>query len=395
MSSPIWNLGPDREGRSVGVVGETIAESLPTAALHLDCSGARIQPGGINAHTHLYSGLAALGMPAPEPKPQGFLQILEQIWWRLDRALNAQSLRAAARLYVAEALLAGTTCLIDHHESPELIEGSLDVLAEVCEELGMRALLGYGATERNGGRAEADRGLAECRRFLREGAGGLLRGAVALHASFTVSDPTLRAAGELCREFAAPLHIHLAEDAADVVDAQSRGYGGPLERLLAQDVPLEGAILAHGVHLQPTQVQQAEAAGAWLIHNPRSNQNNGVGYAAALRMSDRVALGTDGFPAEMDAEAQALESQDQVRRTAYAEAARQLVGGIFGCSLRADLRPGSTADLCVVDDQGCRFVLVAGQLVVREGKLTRASIEEIRAIAAESAPQLWQEMEKY
>ncbi|MGQ0723358.1 MAG: amidohydrolase family protein, partial [Candidatus Eiseniibacteriota bacterium] len=120
----------------------------------------------INAHTHIYSALAPLGMPLPTRSPANFLEILERVWWRLDRALDEASLRASARLYAAESLRFGTTTLIDHHESPGFIEGSLDVIADACQAAGVRALLCYGATERNAGRDEAKRGLAECRRFL-------------------------------------------------------------------------------------------------------------------------------------------------------------------------------------------------------------------------------------
>src|SRR5512143_3781295 len=132
--------------------------------------------GFVNAHTHLYSGLAPLGMPKPQPPPANFLEILERVWWPLDRALDEATLRAAARYYVAEALLRRTTALVDHHESPNFIEGSLDVLADACQELGMRAVLCYGATERNGGRQEARRGLAECRRFIEANTRPLIRG---------------------------------------------------------------------------------------------------------------------------------------------------------------------------------------------------------------------------
>ena len=160
-------LGPDRSGRSLAVEGGKVVAfgdrtPEPDGAERLDCADAGIEPGGVNAHTHIYSGLAPLGMPPPEPPPENFLQILERVWWRLDRALDRESLRASARFYVAESLLSGTTTLIDHHESPEFVEGSLDVLADACEELGMRAALCFGATERNGGREEARRGLAEC-----------------------------------------------------------------------------------------------------------------------------------------------------------------------------------------------------------------------------------------
>ena len=137
--------------------------------------------GFVNAHTHLYSGLAPFGMPASAEPPADFMAILERVWWRLDRALDAQALRFSAQWYVAEALQLGTVGLIDHHESPNLIEGALDILADVCQAAGLPAVLCYGATERNGGREEATRGLAECRRFIRDqpAAAGARRGRAA------------------------------------------------------------------------------------------------------------------------------------------------------------------------------------------------------------------------
>ena len=254
--------------------------------------------GDLNAHTHLYSGLASLGMPRPETA--SFLEILQKIWWRLDRALDERSLRAAARLYVAEALELGTTMILDHHESPNFIEGSLDVLADVCEELGMRALLCYGATERNFGRDEAMRGLRECARFIRTNRRTLVRGAIGLHASFTVSDDTIREAGELCRELGARLHVHVAEDLCDVRDAQQRGYASPLQRLHALGALVPGSILAHGVHLSDDDLRIIEQNALWLVENPRSNEANGVGHPE--RLPSRIALGTDGFPSSMKAE---------------------------------------------------------------------------------------------
>jgi len=305
-------LGPDTRDVWMLTDGDRIARRGTgpppdgIAARHLTCADAIIAPGAVNAHTHLYSGLAPLGMPLPEESPVGFLKILETVWWRLDRALDEASLRAAARLYVAEALLAGTTTLIDHHESPNYIEGSLDVLADVCQDLGMRALLCYGATERNGGRAEAREGLQECRRFLESNTRPLVQGAVGLHASFTVSDETIQEAAALCRELTTVLHVHLAEDVTDVHDAERRGFHGPLERLESLDALIPHSILAHGVHLDAAQVKRIEARDCWLIQNPRSNLNNRVGYPVALGTSRRVALGTDGYPADMTAEMEAL-----------------------------------------------------------------------------------------
>jgi len=266
-------------------------------------------PGCVNAHTHLYSGLAPFGMPAPAQAPADFLSILKNVWWKLDRALDARALSVSARWYAAQARQLGTVGLIDHHESPCLIEGSLDILADACQAAGLPAVLCYGATERNGGRDEARRGLAECRRFIGANRRPLVRGVVGLHASFTVSDDTVREAGALCRELGSVLHVHLAEDRADVEDAQRRGWAGPLERLEALGALPPGSILAHGVCLNDAQVAHAAQLGCWLVHNPRSNRGNRVGYAAALHASARVALGTDGYPSDMAEEAAVLRDE--------------------------------------------------------------------------------------
>jgi len=260
----------------------------------------------VNAHTHLYSGLAPLGMPAPELPPATFLEILERVWWPLDRALDEGTLRAAARYYVADAVGHGTSALVDHHESPNFIEGSLDVLADACQDLGMRAVLCYGATERNGGREEARRGLAECRRLIEHNTRPLVRGVVGLHASFTVSDETIRQAGSLCRQLDTVLQVHLAEDGADVRDARERGYAGPLQRLVALGALPTGSILVHGVHLSPDEVVRASDAGCWFVQNARSNRKNRVGYPTGLAGAARVALGTDGFPSNMPDEVAVL-----------------------------------------------------------------------------------------
>lgn len=323
--------------------------------------------GFVNAHTHIYSGLAPFGMPAPEPPPENFLQILERVWWRLDRALDQRALRASARWYVADALAHGTVALVDHLESPNCIEGSLDVLADVCQELGMPAVLCYGATERNGGREEARRGLAECRRFLEQNRRPLVRGLVGLHASFTVSDETVREAGALCRELCTVLHVHLAEDSADVSDAGSRGWAGPLERLLRLDALPPGSILAHGVHLFAGQVRDAERLGCWLVQNPRSNRGNHVGYPGALRESARVALGTDGYPSDAGAEQAALLDEARAHGDDLAAAARRADAGHALLAERFGEVPAAT-------------------------RAAQVDIEAIRAETATEARRLWSRM---
>ncbi|MCA9664304.1 MAG: amidohydrolase family protein [Myxococcales bacterium] len=387
-------------GRSVlvegGRISEVDPEQVPAGVLLLEGGeGSELGPGRVNAHTHIYSGLAPFSMPPPEPPPESFVQILERVWWRLDRALDASALRTSARIYVAEALLSGTSSLIDHHESPELIEGSLDILADVCRELGVRALLCYGATERNGGRVEGERGLAECRRFVRENRRPLVRGAVGLHASFTVSDGLLEATGATCGELGAICHVHLAEDGADVEDARQRGYAGPLERLLTRGALPAGSILAHGVFLDAAQVRHAAKQGLWLVQNPRSNAGNKVGYPAALGESDRVALGTDGYPADMLAERAALAelaaAHGDATYSPRVDAGRRLMSQLFDGSF--ELAPGAVADVGVFDGPRALHLVVGGRVVVRDGRLVSGDIDAIRDEAREQAERLWQRMD--
>lgn len=387
-------IGPDRLGRTVAVAAGRVVAAPPSDATQLPCRDGEIAAGAVCAHTHLYSGLAPYGMPAPTPAPQNFLQILERVWWKLDRALDAESLRAAAMDYVARALLAGTTTLIDHHESPHLIEGSLQILAQVCEELGVRALLCYGASERNSGSEEAKRGLAECRRFQ---ATPLVRGLVGLHASFTVSDETIRAAGRLAAELGSVVHVHVAEDAADVADAVARGYAGPLERLERLGALPRGSILAHGVHLTGEQVCHSDELGCWLVQNPRSNAANRVGYAANLSASEHVALGCDGWNADMQEEQQLLFTlaMEQGDRKAAARLAHghALVAQRFG-SEPLPLQVGALGDVVVRQDGAVRHMVVDGRVVVREGRLVFGDLAAISGEAQKQADRLWTRMAK-
>jgi cytosine/adenosine deaminase-related metal-dependent hydrolase len=357
----------------------------------LDAGGRELVAGEVNAHTHLYSALAPFGMPPPREAPASFVEILERVWWRLDRALDERSLAASARWYAAEALLAGTTALIDHLEAPNAIEGSLDVVADACEALGVRALVCYGASERNGGRDEARRGLAECRRFHLANRRELVRGAVGLHASFTVSDETVREAGALARELGLVLHVHVAEDACDVEDARRRGYAGVIDRLERLGALVPGSNLAHGVHLTADEVRRTADLGCWLVQNPRSNAANRVGYPRTLGASSRVALGTDGFRADMREEERALRMQcalhgeDERRAADRALGSRALAAELFG--------PDAAEDVVARDEDGrARHVLVGDRAVMRDGALTGASLDSLRADAEREAAALWRRM---
>ena len=239
--------------------------------------GAGTTPGLVCAHHHLYSALAR-GMPAPARTPTTFREILEQVWWRLDSALDLEMIEWSAKLAALEALESGTTAIIDHHESPNAIEGSLSVIADACAEVGVRVVCAYGVTDRHGPDG-ATRGLEENRRFIAGGG----RGLVGIHAAFTCADATLEAAAGLARELGVGVHVHVCEGPEDA--------GAPAR--LARYTTAQW-LLAHGVHLATAH----DLAGT-ILHNPFSNLNNAVGYADPARFANPVALGTDGIGAHM------------------------------------------------------------------------------------------------
>jgi cytosine/adenosine deaminase-related metal-dependent hydrolase len=273
------------------------------------------------AHTHLYSALARF-LPLPPPVAGNLRATLEKIWWRLDHALDVELIRLSARLGIADAVAHGVDTLVDHHESPNCIAGVLDILAEEFERAGVRGVICYGATERNAGLREARAAFEETDRFLSAQRRPLVRALVGVHAAFTVSDETLRGAGQLARKHGVALHMHVAEDEFDR-DAW--------QRLTAADAIVAGSIFAHGVHLSALEVRRVAESGCWLVQNPRSNQHNGIGYARLGPAGDRVALGTDGWDGDIRAETQALgpDAEPEQRLAASRRLGEWIFGGPF------------------------------------------------------------------
>ncbi len=382
------------EGGRIAGRGQGLAVGgLPT----MDCGGRVLLPGFVNAHTHLYSALAA-GMPAPAVAD--FQGALDRVWWPLDRALSLGDLAPSARVGLRDALACGTTTVVDHHASPNAIAGSLDALAEVYRELGVRGVLCYETTDRNGP-GEGTCGLAENRRFAAAHTGGLLRGLTGYHASFTVDDATLAAGAAV----PGPLHIHVAEGEGDVADAHSRGHHGVIARLDAHGLLRPGSLIVHGVHLRDDEVARVRDAGCWLVHNPTSNRNNRVGYARPGRFGGRGALGTDGLGSDMfaagrDAFFAAREHRHDVDVLGLIVQSHRLASELLGVRL-GRLQPGYEADLVLLDGEprtplhgdnvfGHLFfgwqarhvqdVWVAGRHVVRSGQVPGA--ESVEAVTA-------------
>ncbi|MGZ8591601.1 MAG: amidohydrolase family protein [Actinomycetota bacterium] len=421
----VTSLDPPRVQRGNVVVNdgrvvEVSDRAVPDDADVVDCSRCVVIPGNVCAHHHLYSALAR-GMPYDLAPPEDFVQVLQRIWWRLDRALDESSNRASALTGGADALLAGTTTIVDHHASPDAIDGQLEVMGVALSALGARSVLCYEVTDRDGAERAAA-GIQENRRQLARGTGTLARGMVGAHASFTLSDETLAACVGLAEEFGVGIHIHAAEDAADEADAQARFGARVIRRLAAAGALDERTLLAHCVDVDASELELIGASGATVVHNARSNMNNRVGHAP-VGFFDRLALGTDGIDGDMFAESRAafwrVREADPAAGPAWILAAlagsARFAGACFGEPLLGRIEAGAPADLVVLDydpptplgadnlaghwaygftSRLVRDVLVAGEVAVRDRTLTRMDAHEIRSLAREQASRLWERIER-
>lgn len=323
-----------------------------------------ILPGSICAHTHFY-GAFARGMAVPGEPAGNFLEILQRLWWRLDLALDLEAVKYSALVCLIDAIKHGTTTLIDHHASPSAIDGSLDVIAEAVNEAGLRAALCYEVTDRNG-LDGAWAGIEENARFARQVSqrrSSAVKAAVGIHASFTVSNATLDACVAVANEADIPLHLHVAEDQADQDDALSKYGLRVIERLAARGALTERTLCAHCVHVNGHEIELLAESAAKVIHQPRSNMNNGVGVAPVETMLEAgvcVGLGNDGFSNDTFAEMKVADmihklgrrdpramGADKVARLAWANNAR--IAQLFWPELTGALEVGAPADLILMN----------------------------------------------
>lgn len=331
----------------------------------VDAQGQYVMPGNICAHTHFYSAFAR-GLAIPGNSPQNFVEILEKLWWPLDRALTLEAVRYSALVSLVDAVRHGTTTLVDHHASPNAIPGSLDMIADAVDRSGLRAILCYEVTDR-GGDEKAKAGIAENMRFIKrvqqeKPAQGRLAANFGLHASLTLSDATL----EACRQSVPAetgFHIHVAEDMADEYDSLSKSGLRVVDRLKKHGILGPRTIVAHAVNIDAREVEILAETGTWVTHQPRSNMNNAVGVAPVesfLRAGIRVGLGNDGFSNTMWDEWKAAylvhKAWNRDPRRLQADTIAQmaienngaLISEYFGTTI-GTITPGAQADLIFVD----------------------------------------------
>lgn len=391
-------------------VGPNISSDAPV----LDAQGKWVMPGLTVAHHHLYSALAT-GMPFLQEAPVDFADMLAKVWWRLDEALDLASVRASALVGGVGALRAGVTSVVDHHASPNAIEGSLEVLDGALDEVGLRRVLCYEVTDR-GGPERARAGLRAHEGLLARGATPFSAAMVGCHANFTLEDDTLARAAAMAREAGVGLHIHVAEAVGDRART-----GAPLVARMARlGALLPGSVLAHGVHLDAEELAQLDAAGVWLTHQPRSNMNNAVGRAPLARFPARSALGTDGIGADLFAELQTGFFRGSEEGLGWSPGqwmsllhrSSTLASEKLGVRL-GELRVGAAGDLSLLDPipgppllgenlaaalifrmnaGAVRDVVTAGQVVLRDRQPVRVRATEVDALAQVEARALWSRM---
>ena len=436
-----WEL-PNQilEDHALYLADGRIAEIGPQAELvarhpeaeRLDAGGQYVMPGNICAHTHFY-GAFARGLGIPGPAPKDFPEILQKLWWPLDKSLTYDDVRASALVMLVDAIRHGTTTLIDHHASPNAIPGSLDVIAEAVEQAGVRAVLCYEVTDRDG--PERTRaGIDENLRFINRQSQitdpqSRIAATFGLHASLTLSEATLDA----CRQ-AAPdgvgFHIHVAEHEVDEYDSLAKSGLRIVDRLQRHGILGPRTIVAHAVHVDAREVNLLAETGTWVTHQPRSNMNNGVGVSqveSLMRAGVKVCLGTDGFSSTMweewktayllqkvwNRDPRRMSGVDVAQLGVYNNAA--LAGMFFPDARLGVLTQGAHADLIFVDyhpftpltagnlpwhivfgfhESMVTATIVGGKVLMRDRHLQTLDEENIAAQARELAPAVWERYQK-
>jgi putative selenium metabolism protein SsnA len=389
----------------------------------VDCSGKIVLPGFICTHHHFYSTMAR-GMSIPGEPASNFVEILERLWWKVDMALSEEDITLSAQIPLIECIRNGTTTVIDHHASPSMRDGSLDLIEKAVREAGIRASLCYEVSDRN----EMGGGVAENERFIKKvGKGdGQIASMMGLHASFTVSDETLEKCVGIAKDAGVGIHVHVAEDLADREDSLKK-FGMPtVHRLDKMGASGEKSLFIHCVHIDEAEMEIIARTKTSVVHNPESNMNNAVGVTRVLDMLKKgilVGLGSDGMSSDMLSQMRAayllhrLANHDP--RVAFMEAPQMLLPNNaeiaerqFGIRL-GEIAEGRPADLAIMDyqpptplseanflghlifglvDATVDTTVCKGKILMQGKKVLSMDEEKIAARSRELAPEMWKRL---
>jgi len=422
----LWNATVVTDGKRIAGVGEAskMRQRFPDAEA-VDCSGKVILPGFICTHHHFYSTMAR-GMSIPGEPASNFVEILERLWWKVDRALEEEDIVLSAQLPLIDCIRNGTTMVIDHHASPGMREGSLDLIEKAVRQAGIRASLCYEVSDRN----IAGGGLAENQRFIEKvGKGdGEIAAMMGMHASFTLSDATIEKCVGIAQQAGVGCHIHVAEDAADREDSLTKYKIPTVSRLQRLGVTGRNSIFVHCVHIDEAEMDILASTGTSVVHNPESNMNNAVGVTPLLTLLKKgvlVGLGTDGMGSDMLAQMRCayllhrLANRDP--RVAFMEAPQLLLQNNatiaerqFGLRI-GQIAEGLPADLAIIDyqpptplseanflghlifglvDATVDTTVCKGEILMRGKQMLSMDEARIAARSRELAPKMWKRLQE-
>ncbi|WP_426348613.1 putative aminohydrolase SsnA [Alloiococcus sp. CFN-8] len=291
------------QGNEILKVGaeESLRKEFPEAEL-IDARGGLIMPGLINTHNHIYSAMAR-GLSINGYNPQGFLDILDGMWWTIDRHLTLEQTRQSAIATYIDCIKNGVTTVFDHHASFGTVADSLFTIADAAEELGVRTCLCYEVSDRDG-KEKTRAAIKENADFIRYTEGkkeDMLKGMMGLHASFTISDETFA----LCRENTPDnvgYHIHVAEGIEDLHHSLKHYGKRVVNRLMDLGILGPKTITAHCIYVNPQEMDLLKETDTMVVHNPESNMGNACGCPPTLELYKRgvlSGLGTDGYTNDM------------------------------------------------------------------------------------------------
>lgn len=373
----------------------------------IDCSGKYVTKSFAVGHHHVYSALAR-GMGSPKKNPENFVEILEYIWWNLDKCLDLEMIEYSALTTAMACAKAGSTFVIDHHASPNAIKGSLETIAKAFDQVGVSHLLCYEITDRDDSE-KTHKGLLETEEYLQKH-----QGLVGLHASFTVSDATLKKAVELSEKYHSGIHIHVAEDKADQEHCE-KNYGKRVVERLHDFGVLESSktILGHGLHLSENERKLILNSQSWMVQNMESNLNNKVGLFHAQGLGNRIMLGTDGMHSDMLQSAKAAFFAGQQSDTIDYASAYQRFRNVHHYLNSNNFAGDGENNLVVLDydtptafhqdnflvhflfgwnSNHVKHVISNGEIIVKDRKIQKVDETEILNISRLLSEKLWAKM---
>jgi putative selenium metabolism protein SsnA len=394
-------------------------------ARFIDANKKLIMPGLINTHMHFYSTFAR-GMFLKDAPPANFGEILERLWWRLDKVLTLEDVYYSAMVPIIDCIKNGTTTVFDHHASPYSALGSLFKIAEATRNAGLRSCLCYEVSDRDGEEI-ADNGIKENIDFInycnRE-KDDMLKGMFGLHASLTLSDKTLEKCVGQNAGTGVGFHVHTAEGIEDLNDSKAKYGMGVVERLNSRQILGEKSIAVHCVHISDKEMEILKSTGTNVVHNPESNMGNAVGVSPVVKMFEKgimLGLGTDGYTSDMFESLKAAnclhKHANNDPSAAWGEPPHMLFENNIKIAEKYFEKPmgrlieGACADMIVVDynpptrlysenvnshmlfgvsGRAVETTIINGQVVMENRRLTILDEDEICAKSRELANKVWE-----